>query len=198
MSEQAAALPPHVQIIQMATACWISRLVATAASLNVADHLAGGARSAADLAGPTGTNPRALHRFMRTLASFGILTQGADDTFALTSLGAALKSDAPGSARSTVLAMSGPWMWKALGRLPVLGRDRQDGDGESVRHAALRLPGAECAGRCAVQRGDGRHSRRRAACRCRRLRLLAVRHHRRCRRRHRQHAGARPRPAPSA
>ena len=99
----------------MATACWVSRLVATAASLGLADHLAGGARSAADLAGPTGTNPRALHRFMRTLASFGILTQGTDDTFALTPLGAALKSDAPGSARSTVLAMSGPWMWKALG-----------------------------------------------------------------------------------
>jgi O-methyltransferase domain len=38
----------------------------------------------------------------------------ADQKFALTQLGEALKSDAPGSARSTILAMAGPWMWKAL------------------------------------------------------------------------------------
>jgi hypothetical protein len=69
--------------------------------------------SAAELAQPTGTNPRALHRFMRTLASFGILTQGEDEAFSLTPLGEALKSDAPGSARSTILAMAGQWMWRA-------------------------------------------------------------------------------------
>jgi hypothetical protein len=113
MSQPQAAVPPHVQIIQMGTSCWVSRLVFTAANLRLADHLAHGPRSAADLAEPTGTNPRALHRFMRTLAGFGILTQGNDDTFALTPLGDALRSDAPGAARSTVLSMSGPWMWKA-------------------------------------------------------------------------------------
>jgi O-methyltransferase domain/Dimerisation domain len=113
MAEPQTSLPPHVQIIQMGTACWVSRLVATAASLKLADHLADGPRAAADVAPVTGTNPRALHRFMRTLASFGILTQRDDDTFGLTPLGEALKSDAPGSARSTVLAMAGPWMWKA-------------------------------------------------------------------------------------
>jgi hypothetical protein len=52
---------------------------------------------------------------MRTLASFGILTQGDGDKFSLTPLGEALKSDAPGSARSTILTMAGPWMWKAWG-----------------------------------------------------------------------------------
>jgi O-methyltransferase domain/Dimerisation domain len=114
MPEPQTSVPPHVQIIQMGTACWVSQLVCTAASLRLADHLAGGPRSAADLAAPTKTNPRALHRFMRTLASFGILTQDDHEKFALTPLGDALKSDAPGSARSTVLAM-GSWMWKAFG-----------------------------------------------------------------------------------
>ena len=50
---------------------------------------------------------------MRTLASLGILKHDADQKFALTQLGEALKSDAPGSARSTILVMAGPWMWKA-------------------------------------------------------------------------------------
>src|SRR3954463_13780932 len=114
MPEQATAIPPHVQLIQMGTDCWISRLVWTAAKLGVADHLANGSKSAAQLAGLTGTNARALHRFMRTLASVGILRHDADQKFALTQLGEALKSDARGSARSTILAMAGPWMWKAL------------------------------------------------------------------------------------
>ena len=115
MPEPHTSVPPHVQVIQMGTACWVSQLISTAASIGLADHLADGPRSAVELAGTTGSNPRALHRFMRTLASFGILTQGEGDKFSLTPLGEALKSDAPGSARSTILTMAGPWMWKAWG-----------------------------------------------------------------------------------
>jgi hypothetical protein len=103
----------HVQLIQMATGCWLSRLVWMAANLGIADHLANGAKSAAEIAGSTRTNPRALYRFLRTLASFGILTHGGDQKFALTPLGEALKSDAPGSARATILVMAGQWQWKA-------------------------------------------------------------------------------------
>jgi hypothetical protein len=52
---------------------------------------------------------------MRALSSLGVLRQNEDDTFALTPLGDALRTGAPGSARSTVLAMAGPWMWQAFG-----------------------------------------------------------------------------------
>ena len=104
-------------MIRMGTAYWLSSLVYHAAQLSLADHLAGASRSASDLAGVTGTNARALHRFMRTLASFGILTQNGDDTFGLTELGATLKKDAPGSARSTVLTMASPWAWGSFGAL---------------------------------------------------------------------------------
>lgn len=115
MPEPHAAPPPHVQIIQMGTGYWVSGLIHTAASLGLADCLASGPRSAAELSADLGTHPRAMHRFMRALASFGILTQDADDRFALTPLGEALKSDAPGSARSTILALTGSWMWNAWG-----------------------------------------------------------------------------------
>jgi hypothetical protein len=118
MSDPQTSVPPHVQMIRMGTAYWLSRLVCTAASIRLADHLASGPRSGAELAESTGTNARALHRLMRTLASFGILTQVEDERFALTPLGDALKSDAPGSARSTILAMAGPWMWRAFGEFP--------------------------------------------------------------------------------
>jgi len=102
-------------MIRMGTAYWLSSLVYTAAKINLADHLANGPQSAVGLAGATRTHPRALHRFMRTLASFGILAQNDDQTFTLTELGATLKKDAPGAARSTVLTMASPWAWQSFG-----------------------------------------------------------------------------------
>lgn len=117
MADTTSEVPPHVQIIRMATAYWLSRLVYTAAKMDLADLLAAGPKTAAELAGPTGTNPRALHRFMRTLASFGILMMKDDGTFSLTDLGATLRKDAPGSARSTVLTMAGPFSWGAFNEI---------------------------------------------------------------------------------
>jgi hypothetical protein len=101
----------------MATAYWLSRLIYTATKLGVPDLLADGPRSSADLASATHTNPRAFHRFLRTLAGFGILAQQEDGRFAATPLGAALQTGAPGAARSTVLTMAGPWAWDAFSEL---------------------------------------------------------------------------------
>ena len=65
------SLPAHVQLIQMGTAYWVSRVVYMAAELNLGDRLADGPKTAADLTGATGTHERSLHRLMRTLASLG-------------------------------------------------------------------------------------------------------------------------------
>jgi MFS family permease len=93
----AQAVPAHVQLTQMATGCWISQLVSTAANLCIADDLAAGPKSASEIAGAARCNPRALHRFMRALANFSIVTSAGEQKFALTPLGEALKSGAPGS-----------------------------------------------------------------------------------------------------
>jgi O-methyltransferase domain/Dimerisation domain len=111
------AVPAHVQLIQMATGCWISQLVSTAANLCIADHLAGGPKSASEIAEVVRCNPGALHRLMRALANFGILMHAGQQKFALTPLGEALKSDAPGAARSTVLMTAGPLVWKCFEQL---------------------------------------------------------------------------------
>jgi hypothetical protein len=107
------SLPPHVQLIQMAAGSWVAAVVYAAAKLGLADHLAAGPRTAGDLAGPTGTHAPTLHRLMRTLAGLGILTERDGQRFALTALGEALKSDAPGSARSTLIAFCGPAFWRS-------------------------------------------------------------------------------------
>ncbi len=99
MSHQ--ALPPHAQLIQMGTASWVSTVLFAAAETGLADRLAE-PKSAAELAPALGLHALSLHRLMRTLASLGVLTEQGDSRFALTALGSALKSDAPGSARATL------------------------------------------------------------------------------------------------
>src|SRR5262245_3126137 len=99
--------PPHVQLVQMGTASWVSRIVHAAAALRIADHLAAGPKSAAELAGPTGTHAPALYRFLRALGGLGLVTEDGQRRFATTSLGKALETGAHGSARATVLTLGG-------------------------------------------------------------------------------------------
>jgi len=112
-TDAAPALPPHVQLIQMGAGAWVAAVMHAAAKLGLADHLSSGPRSAAELAGPTGTHAPSLHRLMRTLAGLGVLTEGEGQRFALTGLGQALRTGAQGAARETLLAFGGPWFWRA-------------------------------------------------------------------------------------
>lgn len=109
----APGLPPHAQLIQMAAASWVSAIVYAAAKLSIADHLAAGARSTVELAGATGTHAPTLYRFLRTLAGLGIVTEQDAQRFALTPLGEALKTGAPGAARATLLAFCSPPFWRS-------------------------------------------------------------------------------------
>ncbi|MCP5265604.1 MAG: methyltransferase [Burkholderiaceae bacterium] len=113
--ENGEAPPPHAQLIQMATGLWVSRIVYAAARLGLADHLAAGPRSAAELAAAVGAHERSLHRLMRTLAGLGLLNERDGQRFALTPLGSALRADAPGSARATVLNFGSPWAMRMFG-----------------------------------------------------------------------------------
>src|SRR3954470_7141889 len=108
MPEGAQTLPPHIQVMQMGRAHIVSRTVYAAARLGLADHLAAAPKSATEIAGVMQVHAPSLHRLMRTLPSLGILTEQAEQRFALTGLGEALKSDAPGAARSAVLYSGSP------------------------------------------------------------------------------------------
>src|SRR5215216_4900248 len=101
-------LPPHVKLIQMGRAYIVSRIVYAAAKLNLADHLTSGPKSAGEIAGLMQAHAPSLHRLMRTLASLGILAERPEQRFALTTLGEALKTTAPGSARSAIMFTGSP------------------------------------------------------------------------------------------
>ena len=108
---------PAAQLIQMATGHWVSQIVYAAAKLGLADHLAAGRKGAEEIAAATGTHPPSLFRLMRTLAHLGILDQDGANQFGLTPLGEALRSDAPGAARSTVLTVASDWWSRGFAQL---------------------------------------------------------------------------------
>ena len=115
--DEAQSSPPHAQLVQMGMAHWVSHIVYVAAKLGVADHLVKGPMSAEQLAGLTATHSPSLYRLMRTLASLGILTEDTAHRFALTPLGDALKTGAPGCARATILTLASDWWMRGFGQL---------------------------------------------------------------------------------
>jgi hypothetical protein len=112
---------------------WAAQAVATFAKLGVADLLAAGPKTAAELSAETKTHPQALHRLLRGVASVGVLSTEVDGRFGLTPIGECLRADVPGSMRSFLIAelSAGHWLpWGQLERavrtgqpstVPVLG-----------------------------------------------------------------------------
>ena len=70
-----------------------SQCVGVAAELQLPEKLAGGPRSAADLARECGVHERSLFRVMRTLAALGVLRLENDGRFSLTPVGEELRAD---------------------------------------------------------------------------------------------------------
>ncbi|SRR5579885_3348954 len=102
MAEQST----HQQLDQMITGYWISQAIYAAAKFGIADHLKDGPKTVEELADATSTNPGALYRLLRALASVGIFAEAASRRFSLTALAEPLRSDAAGSKRALAL-MSG-------------------------------------------------------------------------------------------
>jgi len=90
-------------VMSAVTGAWAARLIHTAAELAIADHLTAGSRGADFLAAKTGTHAPSLIRLLRALTAIGLLQEREDRTYALTPVGATLRSDVPGSMRSWVL-----------------------------------------------------------------------------------------------
>ena len=118
---------PRAQLVQMAMAHWVSRLVFTAAQLNLADHLADGPRTAAELGQLTSTDAPSLYRVMRTLASLGLFTEDSTHRFSLTPLGEALKTGTAGSVRASILTLAGDPFTKAQEQLTYSIRTGKSG-----------------------------------------------------------------------
>lgn len=114
------------QVARLASGYWHTQAIYVAAKLGIADALAGGPRSADELASSTGTNPRALYRLLRALASVGIFAEDDRHCFALTPMAECLRGDVSGSVRSLCI-IRGEWQYEAWGRLLHSVRTGQSG-----------------------------------------------------------------------
>lgn len=85
-------------MFELMTGAWRTRAVAAAAELGVADLLADGPRTTAELAARTGTREDKLRRVLAFLAALGVLGRDGE-TWSLTEVGALLRTDAEGSLR---------------------------------------------------------------------------------------------------
>ena len=108
---------PDVQLHHLMSGYWISAAIGVAAELNLADLLTEGARDSTDLARMTGTNPAALYRLLRTLASVGLFTEVEPGHFALTEMGALLHTDHPKSLHGLTWYNCGETQWRRFGAL---------------------------------------------------------------------------------
>lgn len=95
----------------------VSQALYVAATLGVANRLAGGPTSAEALAGQVGAHGPTLYRLLRLLASLGVFAEDDAGRFELTPLAECLRSDAPGSQRDWAIMVCGPSFWSSWGDL---------------------------------------------------------------------------------
>lgn len=98
--------PPAAALVQFAMGGIVSQIVYVAAKLGIADQLAAGPRTPAAVASAIGAHAPSVYRLMRSLAGFGILSEGDGQTFNLTPVGEGLRRGTPTYA--TVVTLCGP------------------------------------------------------------------------------------------
>jgi O-methyltransferase domain len=103
MMMNTSALEPAEYLRRLFDDAEFSYLVVVAAQLGVADLLAPGPQSIADLSEAAGVDAQSLYRVLRALASRGLFRQDDDQRFSLTPLAEPLRSDAADSIRPQAL-----------------------------------------------------------------------------------------------
>src|SRR4030095_4730383 len=86
-------LPPALALRQLIFGHRVTRIIATAPQLGLADHLEETPRGAADLALCVQADAPALHRLLYALASVGLVREVGEGRFILTPIGACLRTD---------------------------------------------------------------------------------------------------------
>jgi hypothetical protein len=108
---------PTVALRRLANGYQVTQAIHVAAMLGIADLLGDGPRSSEALADDTASHAPSLHRVLRALASVGVLHEDDDGRFALTAIGACLRSDAPEPVGGWAAFVGRPYHWQAWGAL---------------------------------------------------------------------------------
>lgn len=96
-------LPAPMAMMELVVSGWPAQAITTAAQLGIADALADGPLPIEQLAARVNADPDALRRLMRALIGRGIFRRRRDGRYALNSLAATLRSDAPISLKGAAM-----------------------------------------------------------------------------------------------
>jgi hypothetical protein len=105
-------VPAPVTVLELAQGSMVTQALYAAAELGLADELAAGPLTAAELGGRVGADPDAVHRLLRLLACYSLFAQDRDGRYRLTRTGRALTSDHPASMRPLARLMGHPLHWE--------------------------------------------------------------------------------------
>src|SRR5687768_14661549 len=128
-------VPPEIAVLELTSGFMATQATYAVARLGIADVLAAGPRSSTEVAAELGVSPDATHRLLRACAAIGLFHEGGDGRFALTPLGATLRSDTTDSMRPVVLMMGDPRYQAVWEQLPQVVQDGTPG-----AEAALGVP----------------------------------------------------------
>lgn len=110
--------PEQIQeIFHLLSGYRVSQAMYVVVELGIPDLLADGPQDSDTLAQATSTHTDALYRVLRFLVGVGIFDEIAPRQFGLTTLGASLRTNVPGSLRPTVLMHLAPYKWEPWGHL---------------------------------------------------------------------------------
>ncbi|MGE5775070.1 MAG: methyltransferase, partial [Chloroflexota bacterium] len=104
-------------LMQMINGYWNSQMICVAAKLGIADLVADGPKSSAELARTTGTHAPTLYRLLRALASLGVFVEDDQGRFGLTPLAEPLRTGVPDSLHDWVVFAAGVEAWRSWEQL---------------------------------------------------------------------------------
>ena len=123
--------PPSLALMQLLFGKQLTFSLSGIARLGVADHMDGTPKPVEDIAAKAGAHAPSLYRVMRMLASFGVFREEPPRHFALTPIGALLKTGAPESMRYTAMMLGDEFATRAYEHIATCLRTGTDGVSEA-------------------------------------------------------------------
>jgi SAM-dependent methyltransferase len=124
--ESRAQVPPSMQVMQLLwPAAMALQAIHVAAELSLADLLASGPKTAAELAPAAKVHTLSLDRLLRALTSLGIFAEDNEGRYCQSALSDVLRSDHPGSIRPWARMLGAGFVWAPTGALDATIRTGQ-------------------------------------------------------------------------
>ncbi len=115
VTEPPPSFADHDRMLRMIMGFGVTQLVHAVAHFSIADELAKGPATAAEIAVRCGTDADATFRLLRACASFGLVVADSRLRFEATGLLHTLRRDVPGSLRGFAIAQASPGHWLPWG-----------------------------------------------------------------------------------